>query len=81
MPSKHWPKLPYTNTREVHLKVCSIDLGRNVFGQPYAMCLSVMYFNKIQSVCEGKLGAWGFYSEGTSCSLSIHSTFFSYCLP
>ena len=34
-------------------------LGRNVFGQPYAMCLAVMYFNKLQSVCEGKLGAWG----------------------
>ena len=44
---KHWPKLSYTNTREVHLKVV---LGRNVFGQPYAMCLAVMYFNKLQSV-------------------------------
>ena len=24
---KHWPKLPYTNTREVHLKVCFIING------------------------------------------------------
>ena len=30
-----------------------------MFWAPYAMCLAVMYSNELQSVCEGKLGAWG----------------------
>ena len=51
---KHWPKLPCTNTREVQLKVC---FREECFRATIRMLC--VYFNKLQSVCEGKLGAWG----------------------
>ena len=53
---KHWPKLPYTNTREVHLKVC---FREECFWATICYVSAVKYSIKLQSVCEEKLGAWG----------------------
>ena len=53
------------NTREVHLKVCFSEESFWATTH-YTMCLAVMYFNKLQSVCEGKVGAWGLKTSLTT---------------